>query len=65
MTILDLAKLVIEMTNSKSKIVHLPALEEGDMTRRKPDNSKMKKILGRELLPIKEGLMKVLPYFQK
>lgn len=65
MTILDLAKLVIEMTNSKSKIVHLPALEEGDMTRRRPDNSKMKQILGRELLPIREGLLKVLPYFQK
>jgi UDP-glucose 4-epimerase len=61
MTILDLAKLVIEMTESKSKIVHLPALEEGDMTRRKPDNTKMKEILGRELLPIREGIMKILP----
>ena len=64
-SILDLAKLIIETTNSKSKIVHLPALEEGDMTRRMPDNSKMKQILGRDLLPLKEGLNKVLVHFQK
>lgn len=60
MTILDLARLVIEKTNSTSKIIHLPALEEGDMTRRKPDNTKMKQILGRELLPLSEGLDRVL-----
>jgi nucleoside-diphosphate-sugar epimerase len=64
-SILDLAKLIIETTNSKSKIVHLPALEEGDMTRRMPDNTKMKQILGRDLLPLKEGLNKVLIHFQK
>ncbi|MDZ7898037.1 MAG: NAD-dependent epimerase/dehydratase family protein [Arcicella sp.] len=64
-SILDLAKLIIETTNSKSKIVHLPALEEGDMTRRMPDNTKMKQILGRDLLPLKEGLNKVLVHFQK
>lgn len=60
MTILDLARLVIAKTNSTSKIIHLPALEEGDMTRRKPDNTKMKQILGRELLPLSEGLDRVL-----
>ena len=64
-SILDLAKLIIETTNSKSRIVHLPALEEGDMTRRMPDNTKMKQILGRDLLPLKEGLNKVLVHFQK
>ena len=64
-SILDLAKLIIETTNSKSKIVHLPALEEGDMTRRMPDNTKMKQILGRDLLPLKDGLNKVLVHFQK
>lgn len=62
-TILDLAKLVIEKTNSKSKIIHLPALEEGDMSRRKPDNTKMKEILGRELLPLSDGLDKILEYW--
>jgi nucleoside-diphosphate-sugar epimerase len=64
-SILDLAKLIIETTNSKSKIVHLPALEEGDMTRRMPDNTKMKQILGRDLLSLKDGLNKVLVNFQK
>ena len=42
-TILELAKLIISKTNSKSKIIHLPPLPEGDMSRRMPDNSKMKK----------------------
>ena len=59
-TILELANLIIKLTNSTSKIVHLPSLEEGDMTRRKPDNSKMVAILGRELLPLEEGLKKVI-----
>jgi UDP-glucose 4-epimerase len=40
--------------------VHLPPLEEGDMTRRKPDISKMKSILNQELIPLEEGLEMVL-----
>jgi UDP-glucuronate decarboxylase len=55
-TILDLAYKVIEVTGSKSQIVHLPALKEGDMTRRCPDNSKMKLLLNRPLTPLKEGI---------
>jgi UDP-glucuronate decarboxylase len=58
--VLDLAKMIIEITKSKSKIVHLPPLKEGDMTRRQPDNSKMLAILGRDLLPIQEGIKKML-----
>ena len=56
MTILELAKLVISKTKSNSKIIHLPALEEGDMRRRMPDNSKMKAILGKELISIEDGI---------
>ena len=56
MTILELAKLVIKKTKSNSKIIHLPALEEGDMRRRMPDNSKMKAILGKELISIEDGI---------
>ncbi len=41
-SIKELAELIIKLTGSKSKIVHLPPLKEGDMTRRQPDNSKMK-----------------------
>ncbi|MFM7177199.1 MAG: NAD-dependent epimerase/dehydratase family protein, partial [Bacteroidota bacterium] len=35
-TILDLARRIIDITGSSSKIVFLPALKEGDMTRRCP-----------------------------
>ncbi|HQH19701.1 MAG TPA: NAD-dependent epimerase/dehydratase family protein [Bacteroidales bacterium] len=59
-TMLDLAKKVIELTKSKSKITFLPALEEGDMHRRCPDTTKMKKLLNREPLTLKEGLRKLI-----
>jgi len=55
-TILELAKMIINKTNSKSKIIHLPPLPEGDMSRRMPDNSKMKKILGRNLISVEQGI---------
>jgi UDP-glucuronate decarboxylase len=58
-TILDLAKLVIDLTGSKSSIVHLPALKEGDMTRRKPDITKMKEILNKDLTSLDEGILKI------
>lgn len=61
-TILDLANLVIEKTNSSSKIVHLPPLPEGDMSRRMPDNSKMIRILNRPLITIEEGIDKMLDH---
>lgn len=59
MTVLELAQLVINITNSKSQIVHLPPLKEGDMTRRQPDNSKMKEILGRDLISVEEGIKRM------
>lgn len=59
-TILQLAEIIIKVTGSKSKIVHLPALKEGDMKKRKPDIGKMREILGRELLPIEEGIKRIL-----
>lgn len=60
MTILDLAKLIIKITDSKSNIIHLPPLKEGDMTRRQPDNSKMKEILNRDLITIEEGIRRMI-----
>ncbi len=60
LSIKELAELVIKVTGSKSQIRHLPALKEGDMRRRLPDNSKMMKILGHPLLPLEEGLKKVI-----
>ena len=59
-SILELAKKVIAVTGSSSKIVHAPALKEGDMTRRCPDNSKMKQLLNRPLTPLVEGIHKLI-----
>jgi UDP-glucose 4-epimerase len=59
-TILELAQTIIRLTKSSSKIKHLAPLEEGDMTRRKPDVSKMKQLLQRPMLSLDKGLMKVI-----
>jgi nucleoside-diphosphate-sugar epimerase len=59
-TILQLAELIIRLTNSKSAIEFLPPLKEGDMTRRQPDNSKMREILKRELISLEEGIKRIL-----
>ncbi len=59
-TILDLAKTIIKLSRSKSRIVHLPALEEGDMQGRRPDTTKMRVLLGRPFLPLESGLRKII-----
>ena len=59
-TIKELADEIISLTGSKSKISYLPPLKEGDMTRRQPDNSKMKVVLGRDLIPLKEGIIRMM-----
>ena len=60
LTVLDLAKLIIKTTNSKSEIVHLPPLAEGDMTRRRPDITKMQALLGRPMTTIEDGIRKTI-----
>ncbi len=59
-TILDLAKCIIRISNSKSKIVHLEPLAEGDMTRRQPDITNMKKLLNRPFVSLEDGLNQIL-----
>ncbi|MDQ3046514.1 MAG: NAD-dependent epimerase/dehydratase family protein [Bacteroidota bacterium] len=59
-TIRELAETIIRVTGSKSKIVHLPALKDGDMTRRKPDITKMKQLLTSEPVKLEDGLKKLL-----
>ena len=61
-TILELAQLIIKITKSKSKIIHLPALKEGDMLRRCPDTTLMKSILKRDLITAEEGIKKYLDF---
>ena len=59
-SILNLAEKVVEITSSKSEIIFLPPLDEGDMSRRHPDNSKMMKLLNRDLISLEEGIRKIL-----
>lgn len=59
-TILELAQTIIKVTGSESKLVHLPALEEGDMSRRLPDTTKMKELLVREPRSLEDGLREVI-----
>ena len=63
-TILSLAQEIIKITNSKSEIKFLPPLEEGDMMRRCPDTSKMKKILNRDLISLEEGIKKLVNHYK-
>lgn len=65
MPIKELAETIVRLTGSSSKVVHLPALPEGDMRRRCPDNSKMKEILRRELTPLDSGIKKIIAQLKK
>jgi len=56
----ELANIIIKLTNSKSILQHLPPLQEGDMTRRLPDITKMKSLLQRDLMSIENGVKKIL-----
>ncbi|MBK8586376.1 MAG: NAD-dependent epimerase/dehydratase family protein, partial [Bacteroidetes bacterium] len=60
MSMLELAKFIIKQTNSRSAIVHLPALAEGDMTRRRPDVTKMKDLLNRDFTSLEAGLNMIM-----
>ena len=61
-SIKNLAELIIKKTNSNSNIVYLPPLVEGDMTRRLPDNSKMIKILDKDLITLDRGIELMLAH---
>lgn len=59
-TVSQLAEKIVSITGSKSRIVHVPALPEGDMSRRCPDVSKMLSTLGRPLVSIEEGIRRTI-----
>ncbi|HOB78163.1 MAG: NAD-dependent epimerase/dehydratase family protein [Bacteroidales bacterium] len=59
-TILELAQTIKKLTNSNAEITFLPPLQEGDMKRRLPDITKMKKLLNRPLTPLHEGIKNIL-----
>ncbi|HRY33258.1 MAG TPA: NAD-dependent epimerase/dehydratase family protein [Bacteroidales bacterium] len=59
-SMLELAGMMIKTTGSKSDIQFLPPLEEGDMTRRCPDITKMKQLIfRRKPVSIVEGISKL------
>lgn len=63
LSIKTLAEMVITVCESSSEIEFLPALTEGDMTRRCPDVSKMKTLLERTPIPLEEGIRKLKDYY--
>jgi UDP-glucuronate decarboxylase len=63
-TILDLAKVIIEVTGSKSEIVNNP-LPNDDPKQRRPDISKAQRLLGwQPTVQLREGLEKSAAYFK-
>ena len=64
-TILELAKIIIKFTNSKSKII-FKSLPQDDPKQRQPDISKAKKYLNWEpKIKLEEGLKKTIKYFKE
>jgi dTDP-glucose 4,6-dehydratase len=65
MTILDFARLILELTGSRSEIVTRP-LPEDDPKVRQPDITKARRVLGWEpRVDLREGLERTLPYFRE
>lgn len=65
-TIIELAEKVLQLTQSKSKIVFKP-LPEDDPTQRQPNISKAKELLNHwePVVPLDEGLKLTINYFKK
>ncbi len=62
-TILQLAENVIDLTNSRSKIIRMP-LPADDPKQRKPDISKAQELLGwKPTTQLRDGLIKTIAYF--
>ena len=64
-TILSLAETIIEVLNSKSKIKFINPLLQGDMSRRRPDISKMRGVIDKELITLKKGIRLTHKHFIK
>tara|TARA_Y100000588_G_C14275128_1_gene934043 strand:+ start:1297 stop:2220 length:924 start_codon:yes stop_codon:yes gene_type:complete len=60
-----LANIIKDISNSKSKIVFVKALKEGDMLTRKPDIKKMKKLLNTEYISLSSGIKTILNQYDK
>jgi UDP-glucuronate decarboxylase len=59
----ELADLVLELTGSSSKIVHLPAPQD-DPKQRQPDIRRAREVLDwAPTVPLREGLVETIRYF--
>ncbi len=64
-TILEFARVILEVTGAKSRTVHKP-LPVDDPQVRKPDISRGRAILGwSPKVELREGIQRTIPYFQK
>ena len=64
-TVLELAKIIKKLTNSKSKLIFKP-LPIDDPTKRQPDIGKAREMLGwHPQIELEEGLKKTIEYFKK
>ena len=64
-SILELATMIIELTGSRSRIVHRP-LPEDDPRQRRPDISRAQELMAwAPRTPLKDGLVRTVAYFDK
>jgi UDP-glucuronate decarboxylase len=64
-TMLELAQMVVDLTGSRSRVVHRPKPED-DPRQRRPDISKAQEVLGwQPKTPLKQGLSKTITYFEE
>ncbi|MBL8172679.1 MAG: SDR family oxidoreductase [Acidobacteria bacterium] len=65
LTILEFAKLILRLTNSRSEIIYRP-LPQDDPKNRKPDISRAREVLGWEpRVPVEEGLQKTIAWYRE
>jgi dTDP-glucose 4,6-dehydratase len=65
MTVLDIARKIIELTGSRSRIVFRP-LPEDDPQVRQPDTSRARELLGwHPEVPLEDGLRNTIEYFRR
>ncbi len=63
-TIMQLAKLVLKLSGSKSRIVFRP-LPEDDPRRRQPDTTRARRLLSwKPAISLEEGLRRTIPWFK-
>ena len=65
LSILEIAQTVLDLTGSRSRIVHRP-LPQDDPKQRRPDISEADRVLGwRPTVPLREGLSRTIAYFEE